>query len=246
MRVTLWLDGRHPWPDLLELACRAEIGGWDALRIGDPPHGTGRALECWTAIGALAEQVPRVRLDAVVRDEAGRGRHPAVVAKLASTVDQLSGGRLLLGLAPAAGPEDGPRLSEAIDVVRSLTSNDRTTFRGTFYQLQDAPLDPKPIQQPFPILLIGGSAALAAAKADHWTITGSPEEIDAELDALEASCRQAGRDRGTITVSALGDERPRQSGLDEWVVPQSALGDDRSAWPGAVARIHSLAERRLN
>lgn len=239
MHITLWLDRPRPWPDLVERACQAEAAGWDALRFGDPVQEGARSPECWAVVGALAGEVPRMRLEAVVRDQTGR--HPAVVAKLASTADQLSGGRLLLGFGPPAGPDAELRLSEAVAVVRSLTANDRTTFSGTFYQLRDAPLDPKPIQIPFPILLVGASPALAATQADHWSITGAPPVIDSQLRALDESCRTIGRAREAITVSVVSDAPPQHAGVHEWVVPESALGEDPSAWPEALADMRSVA-----
>ncbi len=242
MRITLWLDRPGPWSSIVERACQAEAAGWDGLRFGDlgggPDHGS---LECWAVMGALAEAVPRLRLEVVVGDETGR--HPAVVAKLASTADQLSGGRLLLGFGPAAGPDGELRLSEAVAVVRSLTANERTTFSGTFYQLRDAPLDPKPLQIPFPILLVGGSAALAATQADHWSITGPPAEIDSQLRALDESCRTIGRAREAITVSVVSVAPPGTLGSTNgwYLTPLSA----RNPRPGAeaLADMHSAAER---
>lgn len=219
MRATLWLDTRRPWTDLLALVGGAEAAGWDAVRVGDDPGGA----ECWSVLGALAGSIPRLRLEAAVSDN--RGRHPAVLAKLAATVDQLSGGRLLLGLSPGTDPEGEDRLGEAFQVVKFLAHQGRTTWGGGYFQLHDAPLDPKPVQQPFRMMLVGGSPELAARIADHWSPNG---ELAAELSALAAACEESGRDRGGITVSALSP------GADELVVPDAALGPERAGWPGAL------------
>jgi alkanesulfonate monooxygenase SsuD/methylene tetrahydromethanopterin reductase-like flavin-dependent oxidoreductase (luciferase family) len=228
VHVTLCLDPTRPWPALRALAEDAERAGWDGVRCGDPVAGAGR--ECWAVLGALAAAVPRLRLEAAISGD--RGRHPAVIAKLAATVDRLSDGRLLLGLTPAAGADGEARLAEVIEVVRRLARDDRTTWRGQFYRLQDAPLDPKPMQQPFPLMLIGGRPDLAAAHADHWSISG---DIGAQLAALAQSCQSVGRDRATITVSA---DKPAE-GVDELVIPDSALGPDPARWPMELRRIRA-------
>jgi alkanesulfonate monooxygenase SsuD/methylene tetrahydromethanopterin reductase-like flavin-dependent oxidoreductase (luciferase family) len=257
MRTTLCLDPRRPWPDLRKLARQAEAAGWDAVRIGDADGPGG--LDCLTVFGALAASVDRIRFEAVVA--AGRGRHPAVVAKLAATVDQLSAGRLLLGMAPAAdadavpgpdadadaGPEADPdaaagpdaraRLAEAFTVLRCLTTQPHTTWAGQWYRLEEAPLDPKPRQQPFPLMLVGGDSDLAALIADHWSIEG---DVEAQLAALQTSCAKAGRDRATITVAAPYPA----AGVDEWVVPDAALGDSDEERTAALSRLVTQAESR--
>lgn len=210
--------------ELLALAHRAEQAGWDGVRFGDPPDGPVAGRECWAIMGALASTVPRIRLDAVVRHDLGR--HPAVVAKLASTVDHLSGGRLLLGFVG-----QGASLEEAIRVVKGLARGDRVSLAGRFYRLHDAPLDPRPVQQPFPVMVVGANAELAASCADHWSIAGSPAQLLASLSALDAACRRLGRDRTTITVSASRTAATlAPAGVDEWVVPDAAVAGNRDAW----------------
>jgi hypothetical protein len=230
VRLTLWLDPGPPWTRLVELARQAEAAGWDAVRVGDSP-GDRPELECWALMGALAAAVPRLRLDAVVGDD--RGRHPAVVAKQACTVDQLSGGRVLLGLRPAPGPDGEARLAESCEVIRRLTAKNRSTFSGEYYQLADAPMEPKPVQRPFPIMLVGAGAALAARHGDHWSITGSPKAVRAQLTALYAACVAQDRDRTEISVSAWSDGTTEfleytATGIDEWVVPAIALDGPES------------------
>ncbi len=89
-------------------------------------------------------------------------------------------------------------------------------------------------------MLVGGSAELAAAYADHWSVSG---DIAAQLAALADACHSLGRDRSTITVSA---DSPAE-GVDEWVVPDSALGPEPSGWPGELSRIRAAdaMNRRL-
>jgi alkanesulfonate monooxygenase SsuD/methylene tetrahydromethanopterin reductase-like flavin-dependent oxidoreductase (luciferase family) len=234
VHLTLWLEAGRPWAELRSLASQAEQAGWDGVRFGDGAGGR----ECWAVLGALAEAVPRVRLEAVVHDD--RGRHPAVVAKLASTVDLLSDGRLLLGWAPVADVEGEARLAEGVEVVKNLAHRERTSWGGQFYRLQDAPLDPKPQQQPFPVMLVATSAELAARCADHWSITGTAADIGTQLGALDEACRQLGRPRIEIAVSAWC-AAPVPPGTDEWVVLDRALGDDPARWPATLARIRASA-----
>jgi alkanesulfonate monooxygenase SsuD/methylene tetrahydromethanopterin reductase-like flavin-dependent oxidoreductase (luciferase family) len=208
----------------LARAGQAERAGWDGVRIGrgDEPSAGGT----WAIVAALAAAVPRLQLQ--VRARVDDDGHPAVLAKLATTADQLSDGRLLLGLSS----DDEARLAEACEVVQRLTSTERSLFEGHYYRLHDAPLDPKPTQQPFPLMLADCSATLAAARADHWSI--STTGLEAQLTALDEACAAAGRDRATISVSAVGDEASSPTGVDEWVVTDDALGAD---WAASLARI---------
>ena len=128
----------------------------------------GAMLECWSTLTALSTLVPRIQVGTIVLGNTYR--HPAVVAKMAAQVDIISGGRLLLGL--GAGWQQNEheaygipfytmrerleRLDEACQVMRSLWTQDRSDFKGRYYQLSDAPLQPKPVQKPHPELMIGG------------------------------------------------------------------------------------------
>jgi alkanesulfonate monooxygenase SsuD/methylene tetrahydromethanopterin reductase-like flavin-dependent oxidoreductase (luciferase family) len=252
VRTTLWLDLRRPVDELLALAALAEAAGWDAVRVSDqtgadhPMGSRPPAHECWAVIAALAATVARVRLQVVVED--ARGRHPAVVAKLASTADQLSRGRLLLGLTTSTGSRPEPaatadavsRLSEQAEVIRALSSGGPVTFRGRFYRLDQAPLDPPTWQQPFPLMLVGGSAAVAAAWADQWEVAGPLDRATEQVAALDG----AARSRLTISAAAVGAEHPAawaRIGVSDLVVPDAALGNDPGAWPGALHRLRSAA-----
>lgn len=225
MLVTLGLDCRRPWTKLRDLAAQAEAAGWDGVRVGDQPGGA----ECWAVVGALGATIARVRLEVVVDD--GRGRHPAVVAKLASTVDRVSGGRLLLGLAPGADPDAHDRLVEAFRVVKGLVGPGPTTLAGSFYRLHDAPLEPKPQQRPFPLMLVGGNGDVAAQVADHWSLVGAPEEAGPQLAAFREACSLRGRDPSEVTISAVYPA----AGVDEWIVPDALLGAGPDATLSRIA-----------
>src|SRR5207248_1631944 len=147
-------------------------------------------------------------------------RHPAVVAKMAAQVDIISGGRLLLGL--GAGWQENEheaygipfstmrerleRLDEACEVMRSLWTERRSTFKGRYYQLSDAPLDPKPVQTPHPELMIGGGGErvtlrIVAKHANHWNVWGGPRVLARKSMILEEHCAKIGRDSKSITRS---------------------------------------------
>ena len=124
-------------------------------------------------------------------------------------------------------------------MVRSLTTRPHTTLAGQFYRLEEAPLDPKPRQQPFPLMLVGGDSDLAAHVADHWSIRG---DVEAQLAALHKSCAKAGRDPATITVSAPYPA----AGVDEWVVPDAALGDNEDDRTAFLSRLLTQAQSRAS
>src|SRR3989442_8904309 len=140
---------------------------------------------------------------------------------MAAQVDIISGGRLLLGLGAgwqqsehaAEGMPFGrrrerlERLDEACEVMKALWSQRRSDLKGRYYQLADAPLDPKPVQTPYPELMIGGGGErvtlrIVAKHADHWNIWGGPRVLGRKGAILDAHCAAVGRDPKTITRSA--------------------------------------------
>ncbi len=225
MRFSLRLHAHRPWPDLLAAARHAAAAGWDGIWFGDEPD---PALECWAVVGALAAAVPGVGLGALV--DADRDRHPAVVAKLAATAHLVSGGRVVLGLDPGARPDAMQRLMEACEVVKGLSRDERTTLGGRFYQLQDAPLDPKPGPRPLPLMIWdhGYATVEAAARhATHWCLTGEPESVAAQIDQVRRRCDEIARDPDELSISVRGArladlDRYRDAGVTEWIVPENS------------------------
>lgn len=225
MRFGFWPGPNNSWNDTLALARHAEAGGWHGVWYADHfmPNAedtSGPTSECWTTLAALAASVPRIRLGALVTGNTYR--HPAVLAKMAANVDNISGGRCVLGL--GAGWQEnehrayginfstlGGRMSrfeEACQVVTGLLSNEKTTFAGKHYQLTDAPLAPKPIQNPLPLLIGGGgeqrTLRIAAKYANEWNVWGTPEVLKHKGGILDQYCREIGRDPETIAHSAQG------------------------------------------
>jgi F420-dependent oxidoreductase-like protein len=222
MQLSVWPNLAQPFEDIVATARHAEETGWDRLYLADhfmsnTAERTGIG-ECFTSLAALSALVPRLRLGSLVAGNTYR--HPAVLANMVSTIDHISGGRMVLGIGAgwqqnehdAYGielPPPRPRLQrfeEACTVLRSLFSQSRTTFDGEYYQLADAPLEPRPIQDPIP-LLIGGSGEkvmlnIVARYADEWNCWGTPDTLRHKIEVLSQHCETVGRDPATIHKSA--------------------------------------------
>jgi F420-dependent oxidoreductase-like protein len=231
----------------------ADEAGFDSLwnmdhiaTIGGDP--TGDIFEAWTLLAGMAEATSRVRIGCMVTGNTYR--HPGVLAKMAVTVDHLSGGRLEFGLGAAwaenehtmfdlqfgTAGERLDRLEEACRVIRSLWTEPRTTFEGRHYRVTDAIAEPKPVQQPYPPIWIGGSGRrrtlqITAEHADVWNSAGDGPEDFADLSrVLDEHCAAVGRDpaeiRRTVQVRAgqVGDglltkvEEYARAGADEAIV----------------------------
>jgi F420-dependent oxidoreductase-like protein len=223
MRFSLWPSTAQTWEDFLDAATHAAATGWEGLWAADhfmpsAVSGEGPMLECFTVLASLATCVPSVRLGSLVAGNTYR--HPAVLAKIASTLDRTSGGRVVLGLgagwqenehrAYGIGFFDVPgrleRLEEACAVIRHLLDDTRTDFEGRYYTLHDAPLQPKPVQAHLPLLVGGGgervTLRIAARWADEWNTWGLPDHLAAKGSVLDRHCEAIGRDPKKITRSA--------------------------------------------
>ena len=222
MRFSFWISTQLPWDDTLALASHAEATGWDGLWVADhfmPNDDSALDQPMHEALGllaALAATVPRVRLGSLVLGNTYR--HPAVVAKTAATIDQISGGRLVLGVGAGWQENEHARygiplgtvkerldwFEEACEVMVSLRDQARTTVAGSRYQLDDAPLEPKPAG-PLP-LLIGASgqqrmAAIVAKHADEWNTWSTPELWREKRKGFDRALDEAGRDRDDLVRS---------------------------------------------
>ncbi|RCH67775.1 TIGR03560 family F420-dependent LLM class oxidoreductase [Streptomyces sp. SDr-06] len=214
------------WADLLALWRQADAldvfeSGWlyDHLVpiLGDA---SGPCLEGWTALAALAQATVRLRLGVLVTGT--HFRHPSVLAKMATTLDIVSGGRLELGLGAGwnheeadthgirlgAPRERSERLEETCAVLTGLMSQETFSFTGTHYRLTEARHEPKGPQRPHPPLCIGGGGErrtlrTVARYAQHWNFgEDDPAEFARKRDVLFGHCRALGRDPADITLSA--------------------------------------------
>jgi F420-dependent oxidoreductase-like protein len=221
--------------DYRELWLRCEELGYDwvsdfdhFLPIYSDP--AGPQFEGLTLLSAMAAHTGRVRCGMLVLGVTYR--HPAVVANMAATIDHVSGGRLELGMGAAwfelehdqygiPFPPIGVRmdmLDEACRIIRSLWTNETTTFVGKHYRLEDARLEPKPLQERLP-LVIGGSGErrtlrIVAEHGDIWnTFYGDLDHYRHLLDVLARHCADVGRDpadvRKSLTFRAILDEDER-------------------------------------
>lgn len=209
--------------DYRDLWLRCEELGYDWVSDFDhlyPIHSNpaGPQFEGLTLLSAMAAHTRRVRCAMLVLGVTYR--HPAVVAKMAATIDHVSDGRLELGIGAAwfelehqqygiPFPRIGVRmdmLDEACRILRSLWTQETTTFEGRHFQLKDARLEPKPVQEHLP-LVIGGAGErrtlrIAAEHADIWnTFYGDVDEYRHKLDVLGRHCADVGRDPADIRKS---------------------------------------------
>ena len=222
-------------------------------------------FEGWTLLGAMAEATSRVRIGCMVTGNTYR--HPAVLAKMAVTVDHLSGGRLELGIGAAwaenehemLGIEFGTAgrrvewLDEACQIMKQLFAQERTTFEGSHYTLRDAISNPKPVQKPHPPFWIGGrgerkTLRVIAQHADVWNAPGGePDEVARLAGVLDAHCADVGRDPAEIRRSV----QMRYAGDDDALLRSAAEFVDRNVRdlivivsPGQ-ARAHAEAAAEL-
>ncbi len=224
-------QANRQWPELLEEFALAEELGFDHAWLVDhlldtdgPPHHP--CHEAWTLLAGLAARTSRIGLGILV--SSNTFRHPAILLKEAVTVDHISGGRLTLGLGvgwhadehrrfgidlPAAGRRVD-RFEEAVELIGQLMAKGRLTFRGRFYRLEDARLEPPPVQRPRIPMLIAAHRprmiGIAARHADQWdtfpalpgTATdGVADDLASRVELFEAACREAGRDPALVRRS---------------------------------------------
>ncbi len=181
---------------------------------GEDP--TGTCLEGWTALAAAAQATERLRLGCLVTGNTYR--HPAVLAKMAVTVDQISDGRLIFGLGAAwheaehraygipfhSLGERQDRLEEAAELIRALFRSDGPVdFRGRFYQLRQAPFSPGFVQKPHPPIMIGGGGEKRTLRTlarfgDMMNVGGPVSLVRHKIQVLEQHCAEVGRDPAEI------------------------------------------------
>lgn len=228
MRYCVMAEGQEgvAWERWLALAEACERLGFEALFTSDhylsekglPERGSSDA---WTVLAALAARTSRLRLGTLVSPVTFR--HPTLLAKIASTVDHISGGRVDLGLGAGWWVEEHRThgfpfppteerfdlLEQQLEVVHGLFTQETFSFEGRHYSLENCSFVPKPVQDPHPPIIVGGEggprmARLVARWADEFnTVGGSPEEVGQRIARVREAVEAAGRDPGEVTTSYM-------------------------------------------
>lgn len=208
-------------PDYEELSRHSKLAeklGYDTVWARDHVSleyvtGEESCLECWTVLSALARDTERIKIGSLVL--CTPFRNPALLAKMATTLDLVSHGRLFLGI--GAGhvksefdeygyrfPTPGERvtmLSEAVQIIKLMWSEHRPSFEGKFFSIHQALNEPKPVQKP-PAMMIGATKPralrLVAKYADAWNSPDSIEGYQAGREILDRACEEFGRDPKTL------------------------------------------------
>ncbi|CAN5821361.1 LLM class F420-dependent oxidoreductase [soil metagenome] len=245
-------DGALKWHDLQQMAERAEALGFDSYWVPDhlifrnPDQLAHGPWECWSLLSALAATTSRMEIGTLVTCIGFR--NPGLLAKMADTVDEISGGRLVLGL--GAGwhePEYEAfgysfdhrfeRFDEAVTVIRALLREGQVDFEGEFYTLKDCELRPRGPRPKGPPILIGALAnrprmlGLVAKHADLWNgwlLHGRShvDQVPSLRDAVDQACEKADRDPRSLvrTIGVAIDQRPESeqgSGMASGSIPMT-------------------------
>jgi F420-dependent oxidoreductase-like protein len=260
VRVALMIEGQEgvTWSQWCDLAEACERNGIDTLFRSDHyismSNESGNvAHDAWTTLAGLAARTTTLRFGTLVSPETFR--LPGLLANVASTVDHISGGRIELGLGGgwmerehrAYGfpfPETSERLArfaEQLEIVHRLWTEDTVDFRGTYYTLENAPAQPKPVQQPRPRIIVGGSgtrgtAEPAARFADEYnTPFASPENFARIRAKVEAAAQHTGRtlDYSLMTTCLIGETRDEALERARLLYGRSQRPADFDSWLAA-------------
>ncbi len=205
-------------------------------------------MEGWTTIAALASVTRRIRLATLVSSVAYR--NPALLAKMASTIDIISHGRLTFGIGAGWNEQEYiqygyvfpekpavriRQLDEAVQLVIKMWTERRATFHGKYFHIEDAILEPKPVQKPHPPIMIGGSGEqltlrVVARYGDACNIFGGVDTVKQKLQVLRRHCDAVGRnydeiERTNLTSMLLARDEPTlRKKLQTWNAPQPFRG----------------------
>jgi alkanesulfonate monooxygenase SsuD/methylene tetrahydromethanopterin reductase-like flavin-dependent oxidoreductase (luciferase family) len=237
------------YEQILHRARRCDELGIDSLWLYDHLYGPGApdypSMEAWTLATALLSRTERIRIGHMVL--CNQFRHPVVLAKMATTLDQISVGRLQLGIGSGsiedeherAGLEWGSfrerseKLGETLEILHQAFANQIIDFTGKHFGVRDMPIKPGPVQQPRPPIVVGGvgekyTLPLVARYADVWNIpTYALGELEHKVSVLRSLCEGIGRDPASIVLS---------------VEAVMALAPDDASLPA----VRQLAEKRFS
>ncbi len=225
-----------------DVVLECERLGYDSVWLDDHlMFGKRPVLECWTTLSALSSITAKIRLGTMV--SCNSFRNPALLAKMAATFDAMSNGRLEFGIGAGVQRDEHlaygipflkPRMridhmKEAVEIIKKMWTEEKASYEGKHYRINEAVCEPKPVQKPHPPITIGGSGEkltlkVAAQYADRydWGHVPSLELYKHKLDVLESHCKAVGRDFREIEKSCwLGGQMfiaPNQKELDEKVL----------------------------
>ena len=208
----------YDFDDLKRVWTQADRLGYHSATLYDLLNAP--ALECWTALSALAALTERIRLTPLVLGNTYRP--PALLAKMSASLDVISGGRLELGIGAGGGrgdhqasglpfpstPERVRMLEEAVELIKRSWTEPKATFQGRYYSLEQSVNEPKPVQQPHPPVLIGGHGErhLLRSVAVHADICNigfemSLEEHRSKMEIVQRHCDELDRDPSGIEIT---------------------------------------------
>ncbi len=253
-----WLYGPDPY-EIFEAVKRkaqwAETHGFTWFSVMDhliQIQGVGAPdepfMEGWTILSAVAAVTNQTRLATLVTSVAYR--NPALLAKMAATVDIISHGRLTFGIGGGWNVQEYKQygyvfperpavrigqMEEAIQIALAMWTQPRATFHGKYFHIEDAILEPKPPQKPHPPILIGGSGEQLTLRAvarvgDMCNLFGSPEEVQKKYEVLRGHCEKVGRnydeiERSNLTALLLArDEASLQAKRERLALPEPFRG----------------------
>jgi len=253
MELSAIPDSRDKWNAAVSVARQAEELGYDSIWLYDHFHNVPRpaheaVFECWTTLAAVSQLTSTIRLGQMVG--CNSYRNPALLAKITSTLDVISGGRLEWGIGAgwyeneyrAYGyefPKPKDRigmLRESVEIVRSMWTEPETTYKGQYYETVRANCDPKPLQSPRPPIMIGGGGEqltlrVVAELGDCSNFGGSPEEWARKRDTLFGHCRTVGRDPSEIRMTWSPEIFIRRTEAEiEAAGTQSLWGEEVESW----------------
>src|SRR5258708_19106050 len=208
------------WPEIRDAVLRIEGLGYDSVWF--PAHLVAREagatrFEAWQLLGAIAMLTTRIRLGPLVTPVPSR--LPAVLGKMAATLDHISAGRLIVGLGAGGSPADhdpfglplepasvrAARLDEAATSLRSMFLEGPATVVGRYFALRDAPAEPKPGQRRLPLLIAGASDVvlrIAARHADLWNVIAMPDGFRERFHRLVQHLARTGRHPASVIATA--------------------------------------------
>ncbi|MGQ9409182.1 LLM class flavin-dependent oxidoreductase [Mycolicibacterium gilvum] len=238
--------------EVLHRARRCEDLGIDSLWLYDHLYGPGMpdypSMEAWTLATALLSRTERLRIGHMVL--CNQFRHPVTLAKMVTTLDQISGGRLSLGIGSGSIEDEHRRaglpwgtfaersaqLGETLQILRQAFTDERVDFAGRHFTVTDFPIKPGPVQKSGPPIVVGGvgekyTLPLVARYADVWNVpTYALDQIEPKIAVLRSICEDIGRDPDSIVLSieAVMAVAPDQESLES----VRALAEKRFGGPG--------------